>query len=268
MDYLVDTHVHIYPFYDAGKALASSIENMAGQRGRRVARVACLTERFDCFLFDEIRSEANAPVNATFEIEPRTPSLLKLRSKASGDTIFLAAGQQVITAENIEILSLGTEKRVPEGESAVDTVRNVIEANGLPVVAWAPGKWFFKRGDVVRNLLREFSPRQLALGDTSLRPLGWLLPRIMREAAAQGFRILAGSDPLPHPAEEVRPGSYYTQIEGLSGEVEALFSEMLAMPPSRLRSRGRRSWPSTVARRIFAYKSWSKRRKTVDSPMN
>jgi hypothetical protein len=124
-------------------------------------------------------------------------------------------GQQVITKENIEVLSLNCLKRVAEGNSAIETVRDILAMGGLPVVAWAPGKWFFKRGEVVQSLIDQFSPSELALGDTTLRPLGWVVPSIMRAARRRGFKILYGSDPLPFSGEETTPGSYATLIQSI-----------------------------------------------------
>jgi hypothetical protein len=84
----------------------------------------------------------------------------------------------------------------------------------VPVLAWAPGKWFFKRGDAVVRLLGRYAAGKLLLGDTTLRPTIWAEPRLMRLARSRGFGILAGSDPLPVPGEELMLGRYATVLEG------------------------------------------------------
>lgn len=218
MQIVADTHVHIYPFYRIEKALESVLARLTPKSGPltptpriETVKIACLTERYDCDVYRLLQDTPPEAVNDLFEILSKEEALL-IRHRKTGGEFYLLPGQQIITSENIEVLSLSTATRVTEGQNAAQTVRDVLEAGGLPVVAWAPGKWFGERGKVVRQLLNDFSPEQLALGDTTLRPLGWMLPNIMRDARKRGFRILYGSDPLPFKGEEIRPGTYRTVI--------------------------------------------------------
>jgi len=132
---------------------------------------------------------------------------------------------------------------------------------GLTVAAWAPGKWFGARGKVVSGLLRRFGPGGIALGDTTLRPQGWATPFIMRAARRRGFRVLAGSDPLPFGGEECRPGSYHTVVEADAGPA-ALAGRLLELPAASLRTGGARGSLLTVARRLKAHKRASHRPET------
>lgn len=215
MQLAVDTHVHIYPFYRVEQALLAILRNLARQGGQR-SKVACLTERYDCNLYATLSDSPGGDILDKFEID-RDQGCLVVRQKSSGDHFHLLPGQQIITAENIELLSLNCAERVPEGQTAVDTVRSVLDCGGVPVVAWAPGKWFFERGRLVRSLLDHFSPEELALGDTTLRPIGWPTPNIIKEGRRRGYRILYGSDPLPFTGEENRPGSYFSKIDLVTG---------------------------------------------------
>ncbi len=215
MRYVIDTHVHIYPFYDTAAALDSLLDNL-GRADPDASRIGCLTERYDCDLYNQLCAQPDAKVSERFDLTPGDDSL-GIRRRGDGATCQLLPGQQVITGENIEILSLACRERVTEGESAPDTVRAILDKGGLPVAAWAPGKWFFERGKVVRALLDQFEPTELALGDTTLRPLGWTTPDIFRDARARGFRTLYGSDPLPYGGEEQRPGSYCSEVTRASG---------------------------------------------------
>jgi hypothetical protein len=210
MQFVIDTHVHIYPFYRVEQALESILDNLS-RTGGGATKIACLTERYDCNLYEELAASPRNEVRNSFSIESLEGSLLISRRDGEGD-FYLLPGQQVITAENIEILSLNCLKRVVEGNSAVDTVRDILGHGGVPVIAWAPGKWFFNRGKVVRTLIDEFSPSDIALGDTALRPLGWGLPSIMKAAKRRGFKVLYGSDPLPFAGEELKPGTYVTLV--------------------------------------------------------
>ncbi len=253
MQFAIDTHVHIYPFYRVEHALESVIENLA-RTGENTIKIACLTERYDCDIYSELATSPRPEVAARFHIENHENYLLIRRRESTGE-FYLAPGQQIITKENIEVLSLSCLKRVAEGNSAVDTVRDILELGGIPVVAWAPGKWFFKRGEVVKSLIDRFSPSELALGDTTLRPVGWFVPLIMRAARRRGYKILYGSDPLPFKGEERTPGSYATLIQGINqstgGEIPdpgQLLSGALAqdLPLKSTGSRG--SFPSVLKR--------------------
>ena len=215
MSLAIDTHVHIYPFYDTARALDALLDNLA-KADASSERIGCLTERYDCHLYTELAESPDAGLLERFEIEKSRGSL-RIRRLSDGASCDLLPGQQVITGENIEILSLACETRVAEGKPAPDTVRAILAEGGVPVAAWAPGKWFFKRGKVVRALLDAFEPGELALGDTTLRPVGWLTPLIIREARSRGFRVLYGSDPLPYIGEECRPGSYHSRVESEVG---------------------------------------------------
>ncbi len=210
MQFSVDTHLHIYPFYNVEQALGSVLQNLSGG-AEDMVKIACLTERYDCNLYDELASGAGSLFSHQYDIQSGPDSLVVTDKNGKGQ-FFLLPGQQIITSENIEILSLSCNKRVEEGQPASDTVRNILSLEGIPVVAWAPGKWFFNRGKIVASLLDQFTPQQLALGDTTLRPLGWGIPGIIKKARQRGFRILYGSDPLPFKGEEIRPGSYSTRI--------------------------------------------------------
>ncbi|NKB76819.1 MAG: hypothetical protein GKR96_07145 [Gammaproteobacteria bacterium] len=218
---IVDTHLHIYPLYDVPTALNEMITNLH-RLGPDAIKVACLTERSDCYIFNELRDNPSSDVVNQFNITTNDDDSLSISFKdsdAKGDhatnenqQVHLLPGQQIITSERIEVLALNTTVRVEEGLSAKDTVTAVLKSGGIPVVAWSPGKWFGKRGKIVGELIDHFAPEQMALGDTTLRPYFWLTPLLMRKAKHKGFKVLCGSDPLPFQGEENKPGSYASII--------------------------------------------------------
>lgn len=254
MQFVVDTHVHIYPFYEVERALAAILKNLSAA-GPDSIKVACLTERYDCSLYADLSTNPAASVTAIFDIIPNADSLL-IRDRNGAGEFHLLPGQQIITAENIEVLSLNCKTLVAEAQSAAATVDNILALGGIPVVAWAPGKWFFKRGEVVAQLLEKFSPAQLALGDTTLRPLGWGTPGLIRKAKERGFRILYGSDPLPFKGEEVRPGSYLTKISvaDRNNQSDLVPSQIIAnllTDKSQITAAGKRGSLLTVLTRLY-----------------
>ena len=251
MRYAIDTHVHIYPFYDIAASLNALLDNL-GNADPAASRIGCLTERYDCNLFEELANGAKPDLVDEFRVRLDGQSLLVQR-ESDGEYCHLVPGQQVITGENIEILSLACRQRVPEGQPAIDTVRAILEQGGVPVAAWAPGKWFFGRGKVVRSLLEAFTPAELAIGDTTLRPVGWLSPMIFREARARGFRMLFGSDPLPYSGEERRPGSYIASVTGEPGAGGKPFDVVRSLLTGdwSIEPLGRRGGLPTVLERLY-----------------
>ncbi len=252
MRFLVDTHVHIYPFYRVAAALDSLVDNMPASTAD--VRIGCLTERQDCFVFDRLAERGIADADAAYDVQRQSPTLIRLVRRRDGAGLFLVAGQQIVTAENIEVLALNTASRVADGQSAPATVDAVLAAGGLPVAAWGFGKWVGGRGDVVRDLLARFRPDQFALGDTTMRPHGWATPFIMRAARRRGFHVLAGSDPLPFDGEERRPGSYHSVVESAGATPADLVNGLLTLPPESLHSGGSRGSPVSVAQRLLAHR--------------
>ncbi len=207
----MDTHVHLYPVYDLVRSLLNLALRLSSFAAEG-ARVACLAERHDCHLFSELRDGTREVAGVEAVPVPGDESALAVG--IGGKRLFLLAGRQVVTAERIEILALTADADIPDGLSAPDTVRAIEAAGAVPVVSWAPGKWSFSRGDVVRALLDTFGPETLLLGDTTLRPAVWPEPAIMKAARRRGFAVCAGSDPLPFEGEEYMMGRYVSVFEG------------------------------------------------------
>lgn len=258
MKVLIDTHVHIYPFHRIETALAALLDNMAAKDPDAV-RMACLTERDDCDAFGAMAGDAREATAGRFEGRAISPRILELMETETGRRLYLVSGRQIVTRENIEVLGINITARIPGGLSAEETVTRVLEAGGVPVLAWAPGKWFAGRGRVVRGVLERFAPHQVALGDTSLRPRGWGTPFIMRAARAKGFRVFSGSDPLPFAGEEQRAGSLYTEISDIDTEPREIPGRLLELPAGSIHQGGVRALPGVVARRLLMHKRASSR---------
>jgi len=210
MKYIIDTHLHIYPFYSIRHALDSLINNLQKADPKSI-RVGCLTERYDCDVFNQLARSPSVDVSDAFSIATEG-NCLHITNKENGKNVYLLPGQQIITSENLEILSLNCPERVKEGDSAAQTIKGVLALGGIPVIAFGFGKWLGKRGAIVEKLIQEFGPEQIAMGDTTMRPYGWPTPKAFRKAGDKGIKILCGSDPLPFKGEESRPGSYGTLI--------------------------------------------------------
>ncbi|MCB0318888.1 MAG: hypothetical protein KDD56_09035, partial [Bdellovibrionales bacterium] len=114
---------------------------------------------------------------------------------------------QLVSKEKVEILGLNINQHIPDGLSASECIKEILNLGGLAVINWAPGKWLFKRRQIIKRLLKDFDTN-LALGDTTLRPKLFPEPSLMSRHIADSKPVIRGSDPLPCPGEERLIGSY------------------------------------------------------------
>jgi hypothetical protein len=122
------------------------------------------------------------------------------------NNIILVAGQQIVTAENLEVLALGTRNRFEYGKNISNTIDEVKKAGAIPVVPWGVGKWIGKREQVVKKLINMRT--DFFLGDNGNRPAFWNKPSIFKLAGLKGIYNLPGSDPLNFVSEITKPGSF------------------------------------------------------------
>lgn len=246
---LADTHVHLYPGYDRAAALGALDENL-GRHGDGV-RVAILADRWDSRVFAAMRAGTFSIPGAGYEIRPLPGEGAVVVLKGGEPRFVLCAGRQIVTAERVEVLALTVDLDLADGLPASRVVDTVVDAGGVPVIGWSPGKWWFARGALVRELLRRRQPGEILLGDTALRPAGSREPRLMREARSRGFAVAAGTDALPVPGEERLLGSYVSVLEGdfdAARPLDAL-RKLLCRPGALVGTSGRRgSWGSSARR--------------------
>jgi hypothetical protein len=253
--FALDAHVHVYPCHDADRALRTLIRRLPILAAGRpeVLPAACLAESAACAWFRQLAAGAGR-LSADIRVRPADDPA-GLWCETSDGSLLLVAGRQIITAERLEILALAVAAEFPDGLAAADAIARVRAAGGVPVLSWAPGKWFGGRGRAVSRLLAETAPDSLLIGDTSLRPLGWGEPALMRQARRFGFRIVAGSDPLPLPGEERVLGGYGCTLAAPCDREHPVASlrGALASAAVPIRIAGRRGAPWTVARRLAAH---------------
>ncbi len=250
----LDTHVHLHPFYDLAHAFAAARDVLLGATGSGGAAGLCLTEASGCRAFEALRDGRLAAPG--WSVEAAADGLtLRLAPAAGGEGLWIVAGRQIVTRERIEVLALGCGAEVPDGLAAEDAVGRAQTAGALPVLPWAPGKWFGGRGRRVAALMDRFGPSALVLADTALRPVGWPTPVLIRRGLREGFRVLAGSDPLPLPREERRIGRYATVVDGLPHPHQPAASILRLVGPGGppLQAVGRRPCLSATALRLFRH---------------
>ena len=166
-----------------------------------------LTERANCHYFEALADPSQRLLPTEYRVRRIDTRVFSVADQCERQ-IYFVAGRQLATAERLEILALDCAARFPEKLSLPDALAAIIEAGGVPVLNWSPGKWLFERGKHVRALIERSSGSDFLLGDISIRPGFWGEPGLFALAKSKGFRIVSGSDPLPLPGEEVRIGSY------------------------------------------------------------
>lgn len=251
MTIIADTHVHLYPCYDLPAALRNLNGNLRKIGGDSV-RTAFLAERFDCHYFRDLKQGLIKISGEDLKILPADEDNAVVLIEKDEPVLYLFAGRQIVTVERVEILALTVDTDIPDNLPAEETVTAVLDAGGLPVLSWAPGKWFFKRAGTVRGLIDKFSPDSLLIGDTTLRPTIWPEPCLMRLAERQGFGVVAGSDPLPFQGEEKRLGTYGSILDGRFDPDKPVTSvrKMLITPGTISARAGKRCGALTVLCRL------------------
>lgn len=207
-----DTHVHLYPDHQAQRLFDAGYLHLGAVSSAVDVRVLCLTERAGHNAFAEL-AEGRRPAGI-WRIES-TPEQDMLRATTrGGQDLFLLAGRQIVAQERIEILALGRNVAIDDGLPAEEILSRVRDADAVPVLPWALGKWTGERAKLVQRIIDSTGPGALALADTYLLPNVLPRPSILRAAERRGFRVLAGTDPLGRSGEERIAGHYGVQIEG------------------------------------------------------
>ena len=249
---VADTHIHIYPTHDFGAFLKHAYRNL-DELVSDGAKMVCMAESASCNFFGEIKASGINVDGYSIEQTDEPESLRIVRN--DGSILYIVAGRQLVTSERLEVLALGCEEVLPDRLAVREAVKAVRGVRAMPVLSWAPGKWLFGRGKVVRSLIDSDSD-ELVLGDTALRPTVWAEPLALRRGAAKGLRIIAGSDPLPPPGEEQFAGTYGTLVDCDldKNRPMASFRSGLTNPKVRVERVGRRGTALQVFGRLQQHK--------------
>lgn len=266
----VDGHVHFRPAFEAAEFLDHAAENLsaaaaggsAGPGGSAAAGGSArpggsaaargwtgallLADPAGADSLSTLRRRAADGRFGRWRLE-ETGERASLVATDGARRLLLVAGRQVATADGLEVLALGTASELPDGDGLHETLDRVLALGAPAVVPWGLGKWWFRRGRLLRDLLERDPPEGFLLGDNAARPAGTPEPPLFRLAAARGVAVLAGTDPLPQPEEVLRVGRY--------GSLLALgATASLAAPGATLRStlRALRDSPPAIGRRLSA----------------
>ncbi len=218
---LIDGHVHLYPVFDLLKAVENGLENLFLNAKKKNINlndevpIWLLVERSDTNFFDELSNSPEKYNQGEIKLVKAKDNLTIKVEKEKETILYILAGRQLVTKENLEVLSLVSDFNVPDKEKPMDEIIQLIrDAGGIPALNWAPGKWFGSRGKIINEQIEKQSPENIYIGETTMRPTVWLKPKLIKKAENRGFRVMAGSDPLPFRGEEKEIGSFGFKIEG------------------------------------------------------
>jgi len=257
----VDAHVHIHncyrvsAFFDAAAMNFrnySSVVKLAGTQ----KFVLCLTETMGTNRFEELatrsceESEGRETHNPAWDFRGGSdPDSLIARHPVHGE-IVVVAGRQIVTAERLELLALGSRRKWEDGLIASDAIDSVISSGAIPVLPWGFGKWLGRRRRTLQRLIEQFNDASLYLGDNGGRPRMISYPGEFTSARGEGMRILRGSDPLPFASEYNRAGSFGFYVGGLHGQesVWGALRDLLRRGAGEFNDYGRLESPLRFAR--------------------
>jgi hypothetical protein len=270
----VDAHVHIHDCFDLQEFFTAAAVNFSCHSGQlceslSTNRVLCMTESQGDNKFADIArladsgSEDDDPDTRRWNFHRSAdPACLLARHPELGEIVVIA-GRQVVTAEKIEVLGLGSTEAWQDGAPASDVIDALASTGSLPVLPWGFGKWLGARRGVVRDLIERYEGGMLHLGDNSGRPAIMPEPPEFELARRKNYRILPGTDPLPFRSERRKAGSFGFKMCGrLSSESPwSDLRDKLVDPTTSLSSFGRLETPIRFLRNQIAMQYVSRTRR-------
>lgn len=211
----VDCHVHYYDSYDPNRFLDAAAENLSTAARRHGCQAG---DWIGCMLLADHPRAAGMERLALAARDRRLTSWRLATTdedstltvqRDDGVQLHFLGGRQIVTREKLEVLALGCSCEISAGLSATDTLQQANACGAIPVLPWGLGKWWFRRGALLRELIEAFEHGKICrffLGDNGGRPRCSTSPAIFRRGAAAGLKTLPGSDPLPVSGGERNAG--------------------------------------------------------------
>lgn len=276
----VDAHVHIHPCFQIDTFLRFAYENLnklakTSQTDRYPELVLLFTESVDENAFEEIKKnksqgiflDADHRIKGIIEATAEPESLVMVPECKRGENplprISLIAGRQYVSAEKLEVLTIGTLSEDLEGLPTMEILNRNAAAGHLSILPWGFGKWIKKRGAIIDDVLSQWSPGSIYFGDNGNRVAFTSLPKKLQVAEKKGFQILSGTDPLPLPSETKKGGRLATKITTFNEvwDMEKPFDSLkrcLNSSGCKLETVGRFENPAAFAKNQF-YMQYRKR---------
>jgi hypothetical protein len=217
---IVDGHVHVYDCYDLDKFFCAAIKNLDNMYtatypgDNNYQKVLLFTEGKDDDYFSRFKANGNIDKQSEYEFENTQEGCSIILSKNKHPLCYILAGRQIVTREKLEVLSVASNQKIEDGLPIKEVVKKLIDNKQIVVLAWGVGKWFFKRGKIIKDIIERYHSPYLFIGDNSARPSFWPTPKLYKLARENNIGNISGSDPLPFIKEQSRVGTYGFAIEG------------------------------------------------------
>jgi hypothetical protein len=217
---IVDGHVHLYPCYDVDKFFHSAVTNMAKLSTSRypgeenIEKILLFTEGQENDFFDRFKTDAILAKDSTFTFKKMKEQHAITLMSQEKPFCYILRGRQIVTKEKLEVLAVASNQQIPDGLPIREVIKKIIDKKEIAVLAWGVGKWFFKRGKIIKQVIDEIKSPYLLMGDNSGRPGFWPTPKLFQQAKKSDISLINGSDPLPFAEEVKKVGSFGFAIEG------------------------------------------------------
>ncbi len=212
----VDGHVHLQREFEPLTFIYSSLHNFTMAASNSERKLPLVFYLFLC------ETDGGGQFERLVEAVSSSDMAVHVVVTAERDSLFLSfsddtslcvvRGEQIVTKENLEILTFGGHGGSFCGQS-FEQVLASLDASGerLNILPWGVGKWLGVRGALIREVVAGKKAGEgslLFLGDNGNRPWFWPLPKIFADGLQKGMANLPGSDPLSFAHHESRAGSY------------------------------------------------------------
>jgi len=223
---MVDGHVHIYDCYNLEMFFNTAVKNLEHfyntyySNGSPYELILLLTEGKSNDFFSRFKEKGNFPNDSGYHFLNTNEDVSLVLAKENKRLCYLLKGRQIVTKENLEVLAIGSTQTIEDGLPIETVLEQIMDKEEMAVLAWGFGKWLFKRGKIIKRIIKNYNSPDLLVGDNSGRPVFWPIPRLFKKARALNMSIINGSDPLPFAGEETKVGSYGFSVEGDFNENE------------------------------------------------
>ena len=140
---------------------------------------------------------------------------LRITRSSDGRRITAIRGRQVRTAEDLEVLAVGSEQHINGNRPLTDTIEACMEQEALVMLPWGFGKWTGSRGRAIIAAFEHYSARGLRLADTGARTRFLPASPVLARSIAAGLPVFVGSDPFPFADQVSTIGRHGFVLDGV-----------------------------------------------------
>jgi len=212
----IDGHIHFYDNFSPEMFFKFAKDNFSkyNKNNEKNKNILLFSEGKQNDFFSSFKNNKDIYNNIGYSFVGTDEDNSLLVKKDNVELFYIIQGRQIVTKENIEILSIGTTDIIEDGKPAINVIDELMKQKKPAVLTWGFGKWLFKREKIVYNLIKDKQSPYLFIGDNSARPVFWGTPKLYKYAKKKDYKIINGSDPLPLSSEENKPASFGFYITG------------------------------------------------------